>query len=338
MDSQITGFLYNTGMFGTCANPLHRGHVATILKAAGECRELYIVLSYSLQREETDYRLRHQWLAQTVSHLPHVHIIDLEDDAPTKEAYTEEHWQAGAEKIRQLIGKPVDAIYCGSDYCADRPSPYERHYPEARIIYTNRAEIPISSSAIRQAPRQHWQYLARAARPHFVRKVLIIGHESTGKSTMAQNLAALYDTEFVPELGRDVCARCGGTEYMLRGDFEEIVSAHRAAIVEACRRANRYLFIDTDAITTYWYASLSGIDMPRPTPDEFHLILFLEADVPFVQDDLRSAANNEGESRSEFSDALKQLYRDSGYSFHTIRGASYSERLSQAMQYIDSLS
>lgn len=337
MDKKITGFLYKTGMFGTCANPLHSGHVATILKAAGECRELYIVLSYSPLREEVDFRLRHQWLAQTVSHLPHVRIIDLEDDAPTKEAYTEEHWRAGAERVKQLIGKPVDVIYCGSDYCAAAPTPYERHYPGARIIYADRAQIPISSTAIRQAPLQHWQYLAKAARPHYVRKVLIIGHESTGKSTMVQNLATLYDTEFVPELGRDVCARCGGTDFMLRGDFEEIISAHRAAITEATRKANRYLFIDTDAVTTYWYAKLSGIDIARPTPDNFDLILFLEADVPFVQDGLRSEANNSDFSRSGVSKALKQFYRDFGFSFHTIHGASFSERLANAMQYIDSL-
>ena len=103
MDSQITGFLYNTGMFGTCANPLHRGHVATILKAAGECRELYIVLSYSLQREETDYRLRHQWLAQTVSHLPHVHIIDLEDDGTVKIMATTK--EDADEAIRRIKGQ-----------------------------------------------------------------------------------------------------------------------------------------------------------------------------------------------------------------------------------------
>ncbi len=337
MDKEITGVTYETGMFGTCANPLHQGHVSTILKAAGECRHLFVVLCYNPQRDEVDFRLRHQWLAQTTAHLTNVTIIDLEDDAPTKETYTEEHWQRGAEQVKQLIGKPVDAIYCGSDYQASTPSPYERYYPEARIIYTNREQIPISSTNIRRAPLKYWNYIAKAARPHYVRKVLIIGHESTGKSTLVQNLAYLYNTEFVAEYGRDVCERCGGTEYMLRKDFEEIVHTHRSLMTEACQQANRYLFIDTDALTTYWYAVLSNIEMEKPSPDSFDLILFLEADVPFVQDNLRSAENNEGDSRAKFSDSLKQFYRDHGYRFHTISGSTYTERLNKAMEYIDSL-
>lgn len=327
-------FLYNVGMFGTCANPLHLGHVATIIKAACECRELYIVLSYSKNRNEIDYRLRHQWIAQTVSHLPHVHIIDLEDDAPDKESYTETHWQQGAAEIKQRIGKPIDAIYCGSDYCSDPPSPYQRYYPEAKIIYTDRSQIPVSSTAIRQNPLRNWEYIAKAARPYFVKTVLIIGHESTGKSTLTQNLAELYNTEFISEYGRDVCARCGGTDYMLKADYEEIISMHRVNIMNARLRANRYLFIDTDALTTHWYAQLSGINFPRPTRDDFDLVLFLDANVPFIQDGLRSDENNTDTTRTYVSDTLKQYYLAAGYSFHVINGVTHAERLTQAIHYV----
>ncbi len=328
-------FLYGVGMFGTCANPLHQGHVSTIIKAACECRELYIVLSYSKKRNEIDYRLRHQWLVQTVQHLPHVHIIDMEDDAPSKEAYTETHWQQGAEEIKQRIGKPIDAIYCGSDYCSDTPSPYQRYYPNAQIVYTDRSLIPVSSSDIRQNPLKNWNFIAKAARPHFVKTILIIGHESTGKSTLTQNLSALYNTEFVSEYGRDVCERCGGTDFMLKADYEEIVSTHRTKIREARSKANRYLFIDTDALTTFWYAQLGGIDLPRPTRDDFDLVLFLDANVPFIQDGLRSNENNTDTARMSISDTLKQFYLTAGYSFRIINGTTHAERLLQAIQYIE---
>ena len=335
MDPQMKTFLYNVGMFGTCANPLHLGHVSTIIKAACECRELYIVLSYSKKRNEIDFRMRHRWLAQTVQHLPHVQIIDLEDDAPDKESYSETHWQQGAEEIKQRIGKPIDAIYCGSDYCSDIPSPYQKHYPNAKIIYTDRALIPISSTAIRQNPQRNWNYIAKAARPFFVKTVLIIGHESTGKSTLTQNLAALYNTEFVSEYGRDVCAECGGTDFMLRADYEKIIITHRIRIHEARNKANRYLFIDTDALTTFWYAQMDEIDLPRPTRDHFDLILFLDANVPFIQDGLRSEENNAGSARLAASDTLKQFYLAAGYSFRTINGTTHAERLAQAIQYIE---
>ena len=331
----MTAFLYEVGMFGTCANPLHQGHVATIIRAASECRELYVVLSYSHRRGEVDYRVRHQWIAQTVSHLPHVRIIDLEDDAPSKEAYSETDWQQGAAQVRNIIGRPIDAIYCGSDYKADGTSPYQSYYPEARVVYTDRSLIPVSSSAIRQNPLMHWHYLAKAARPYYVRNVLIIGHESTGKSTLTQNLASLYNTEAVMEYGRDVCARCGGTEFMVREDYEEIISVHRSRINDARRRAERYLFIDTDAHTTYWYAQQSGVDIEKPALDSFELVLFLSADVPFVQDGLRSDENNTDSTRAFVSDALKQFYLDAGCRFCVVDGATHAERLAQAVQYIE---
>ena len=333
MDKEMKGFLYEVGMFGTCANPLHRGHVATIIRAACECRELYVVLSYSRSREEVDFRLRHQWIYAAVSHLPHVRIIDLEDDAPSKELYSEEHWRRGAETVRGIIGKPVNAIYCGSDYGA--ASPYARYYPEARIITADRGVIPISSSEIRRAPLQYWDYLPQQVRPYYVRKVLIIGHESTGKSTMVQNLAALYNTEYVAEYGRDVCARCGGTDFMVKSDFEEIICEHRARIHAACHRANRFLFIDTDAVTTYWYSRFCDVGLPAPTPDVFDLILFLEADVPFVQDGLRSDENNAGDVRNEMSDEMKRFYREFGMEFYVIAGATYAERLAKTVECVE---
>ena len=79
---------------------------------------------------------------------------------------------------------------------------------------------------------------------------------------------------------------------MIKADYEEIISTHRTKIWEARSKANRYLFIDTDSLTTYWYAQLGEIDLPRPTCDDFDLILFLDANVPFIQDGLRSNESN----------------------------------------------
>ena len=123
---------------------------------------------------------------------------------------------------------------------------------------------------------------------------------------------------------------------MLKSDYEEIISKHRINIQEARLRANRYLFIDTEALTTHWYAQMSGIDLPQPTRDDFDLVLFLDANVPFIQDGLRSDENNTDTTRSSVSDTLKQYYLADGCSFHVIDGATYAERLAQTIQYIES--
>lgn len=92
MDKEANGFIYKVGMFGTCANPLHQGHVSVITKAASECQELYVVISYSQYRDEIDINIRHKWIEDTFTHLSNITIIHLEDDASSKELYSDEHW------------------------------------------------------------------------------------------------------------------------------------------------------------------------------------------------------------------------------------------------------
>jgi len=60
----------------------------------------------------------------------------------------------------------------------------------------------------------------------------------------------------------------------------QIISVHRVNMQKARLRSNRCLHIDTEALTTHSCARLSGIDLPRPSRDDFDLVLFLDANVP----------------------------------------------------------
>lgn len=348
-NKQLTmSYKYNIGMFGTCADPLHLGHVNLILRGAAECRRFYIVLCYNKAGNGIPYKTRHQWLFELTRHLPHVQILDLEDDAPTKADYTREHWAAGAAEIRQRIGAPIDVIYCGSDYTPQH-NPYRDFYPEAEICCIPREQLPISSTQIRTDPLRYWDYLAQPARPYFVKRVLVIGHESTGKSTLVQNLAHLYNTTSVAEYGRDMCERCGGAQYLTPQDYEEIIHRHKLNILRAQRHANKLLFIDTDALITYWFSCFEEERSPmfadtaeqkmqlRHIAGDYDLVLFLEANVPFVDDGLRYQHNNTNDLRIKLSDRLKALYTECGYRLTTISAPDFATRQRLAMQHIDAL-
>ena len=333
MDKEANGFIYQVGMFGTCASPLHQGHISVITKAASECQELYVVISYSQYRDEIDINIRHKWIEDTFTHLSNITIIHLEDDASSKELYSDEHWRMGSEKVKQTIGKHIDVIYCGSDYKTD--CPYKKYYTDIEIVFLERSDIPVSSTKIRENPLQYWSYLPKSVRQYFLRKVLIIGHESTGKSTMVQNLATIFNTEFVPEYGREVCERCGGTENMKKEDFEEIILKYQILIKNASQYANKLLFIDTDALTTYWFAKMSNIEIDPPIPDKFDLVIFLDSDVPFIQDGFRIEENNNQEYRQQVSDILKDFYKSFGYDFYVVNGHTYSERLNCVLSILN---
>jgi nicotinamide riboside kinase len=81
-----------------------------------------------------------------------------------------------------------------------------------------------------------------------VQRVVFVGAESTGKSTLSEYLARAYDTVAVPEIGRFIWEEKQGR--LGPDDYVEIAVKHRAAEDAALAQARRWLFVDTNALTT----------------------------------------------------------------------------------------
>lgn len=333
---------YKVGMFGGSFDPLHVGHIHDIIKAASICEELYIMISWCDGRESTSKELRYRWILNSTKHLSNVKVILVEDKAVSKDEYnTDFYWEQGANDIKCLIGKPIDAVFCGDDYLGTNR--FESLYcPESEVVYYRREEVPISSTEIREWAVNHWDYVPEVCKPFYTSKVLIVGGESTGKSTLAQNLALAYNTNFVSEVGRDTCEYAGGEEYMIADDLYENLLKQKVNAMEAAKHSNRILFVDTDAITTLFYAGFllkSNVQKRKcrdlaeaiNTINDWDLILFLEPTVEFVQDGTRNeeiAAN-----REKYSNQIKELLNKYGVKYHCI-GGDYLNRFAEAKYLI----
>ena len=79
-------------------------------------------------------------------------------------------------------------------------------------------------------------------------RVVFVGAESTGKSTLSDYLARAYGTVSVPEIGRFIWEEKQGK--LNADDYVEIALKHRAAEDAAMPQARRWLFVDTNALTT----------------------------------------------------------------------------------------
>ena len=333
---------YKVGMYGGSFDPLHLGHISDIIKAAAVCEKLYVVISWCEGRESTSKELRYRWILNSTRHLNNIKILLIEDTAISKEVYnTDFYWEKGAKDIKEAIGMPIDAVFCGSDYWGTNR--FESLYsPESQVIYFDRSEVPISSTDIRRWASGHWDYIPVVCKEFYVRKVLIVGGESTGKSTLAQNLALAYNTNFVEEVGRATCNYAGGEEYMIAEDLYENFLRQRVRIMDAVKGSNRLLFVDTDATTTLFYShfllsqgkQLNTCQKLAASINEtiqWDLVLFLEPDVDFIQDGTRNEQINA--DRKRYSDQIKQLLIAHDIAFVEITG-DYLQRFETAKKHI----
>jgi NadR type nicotinamide-nucleotide adenylyltransferase len=132
------------------------------------------------------------------------------------------------------------------------------------------------------------------------RVVVLHGIESTGKSTLAAELARALDTVWVPEYGREYCLE-HGTDCTPE-DLRTIARVQQGWIETARSESRPLLLADTDwLMTRAWHQAMIGTEMAGPAYAKADLYLHLAPDVSWIDDGLRLHA--EAEQRRHF-DAL----------------------------------
>ena len=289
--------------------PLHRGHELVIRRAL-EASDEVVVISYSKPEfPGCGPEQRERWLEAL---FPRARRLVLSDERlgpllPPNPEFTEVPANdADATTHRRFVGflcasilrLDVDAVFTGEDYgraFAHALTEYLRRHatPDAgvRHVLVDRTlgEAPVSGTAIRRDVHAHRRWLSPEVYGWFVRRVCLLGGESSGKSTLAQALARSYETEHVPEYGRELWVRrCGALAF---DDLRRIAERQVALEKVAARRANRLLFCDTSPLTTlcYSHCMFRGADpvVERLASREYDLCVLCADDFDFVQDGTR---------------------------------------------------
>lgn len=329
------------GMYGGSFNPLHLGHVNDIIMASSYVEELYLILSVTDDLNEIDHRIRFMWLKNVTKDMPNVRIIKIFDKSTGKDVYD---WENGRDDIINAIDKHIDIVFCGDDYKGTNR--FESLYENSQIYYFNRSEINISSTEIRKNPYKNFNYLPDIVKPYYTKKVIVVGTESCGKSTLVRNLSKTYNTTYVKEVGRDICEEAGGIDNMLPEHYEEIIYEHKIIENEMFRKANKVLFIDTDALITLYYYKLQfgeteeykeafeRLATSTANLNKYDLWLYLEPDVKWIQDGTRTYGENE--VRIQNNKILKNILADLNIKYECING-NYLERFTKSKILIDKL-
>ena len=131
-------------------------------------------------------------------------------------------------------------------------------------------------------------------RPTDLVRICVTGPESTGKTTLARELALWLDTEWVPEASRLYAERVARP--LVASDVTPIAREHEAladaAALRARGRAARVLVLDTDLVSTIVYARHYYGAAPRWIEAAEHarradLYLLCDVDVPWEADGIR---------------------------------------------------
>lgn len=171
-------------------------------------------------------------------------------------------------------------------------------------------------------------------------KVVIFGPESTGKTTISQQLARHYNTVWVVEYAREYLQdKWNNTRKTCEThDLIPIAEGQMRLENELAKRADKVLICDTDLLETKVYSQEYYGGFVDPKLDEaaqtnyYDLYLLTYIDTPWEADDLRDRP----ELRQEMFDAFEQALKDHNKNYILLKGDKQT-RLETATKAIDKL-
>lgn len=308
--------------------PPHQGHCYLIDFARHFADSLTVVVG-SLAAEPIPGELRYLWMKEL---FPQVEVLHLQDENPQ---YPEEHpdfWEIWKASLERVITRPVDYLFASEAY-GEKLAEVLR----ARFIPSNhsRSLIPISGTEIRRAPLKHWEFLPPVVRPHFAKRVLVFGPESTGKTTLSRQLAEEFGGAWVPEYARSYLE--GREDSFTLSDMEIIARGQWASEEATLRQGKPLVVLDTDPLTTkLWSQELFG-EVPESVEllaqqGLYDLTLLLDVDVPWVEDLQRYRPHR----RREFYDMCVEALESAGRNYRVVRG-NWNERWDLARESVKNL-
>jgi HTH-type transcriptional regulator, transcriptional repressor of NAD biosynthesis genes len=340
--------------------PPHLGHHVLIRAAAAASRRV-TVLVLAHPAESIPLMDRVHWLREVHSSDRQVtihgaidpHPIDYEDAAV---------WNLHEAEFRRALAEvtdaPVSAVFSSEPY---GPELARRFGAVSVDVDPDRTLLPVSGTSVRADPVARWEEVSEPVRGWLARRVVVIGAESTGTTTVS---LALRDalrarggshglTRWVPEYGREYTvdklasdravaivrgAPVPPMEALVWRTAEFVSIARRQNELEdlAARMGGPVLVCDTDAFATgIWHERYLGAAARAVDALARHHPLYLlthHEGVPFEQDGIR-----DGEAiRAWMTGRLEAASADSGRRTVVLRGP-LEERVADGLAAIDQL-
>ncbi|QQS22109.1 AAA family ATPase [Candidatus Saccharibacteria bacterium] len=299
--------------------PPHLGHNFLINTALKDCNDVDVLVvdnpAYNIAAE-----LRRAWLQ---AHHPSAHVMIIPD------INNDDDSVAWAAHTMQFLGYKPDVVYSSEDY----GGPWA-HYMGARSVVVDKARetVPISGTKVRANLLESWQYLSDEVRAGLCLRIVVVGAESTGTTTLARDLAEALHVPWVPEIGRyytESILTCGAD--WQNDDFYRIGRLQQAYEREIAARSKGVIVCDTNAVATQlwqrrYLGKTTSIMRQIAARDKADLYIITGDEIPFVQDGIRDGEHIRHEMHRWFTTYIAKLR----VPCLVVRG-SHSERLAKSL-------
>ncbi len=167
-----------------------------------------------------------------------------------------------------------------------------------------------------------------------VKKIVVIGPESTGKSTLSYDLANALQTVWVPEYARTYLENMNRP--YTENDLLQIAEGQLQAEDQLLDKADKFLVCDTDLyVLKVWSENSYGRCHPwileQIAARQYDMYLLTDIDIAWEDDPLRE--HPQPEMRAYFYNIYKEIVVNSGLPFAFISGTP-QQRVQQALNAI----
>lgn len=328
---------YKNGLVLGKIYPITKGHLYLIDTAIENCDMVHVILTHN-KLQSIPGEIRYESLKSIYKNKKYVKIYSVSDDGLPQydcECKTlDEFYSYWIPLVYDTVDE-LDCVFTSEDYGVEF-SKYLgiEHY----LVDKDRIKYPISGTKVRENPLENWDLIAKEIQYFFVKRIVVMGPESTGKSTMVKKLSEYYNTNFVEEWGRTFYENNGNKIEL--NDFITISNERQDLENSLIKDSNKILFSDTEDITTYIFSKLFFPNDYTKIEEYFlekiknskkyDLYILLKTDCDGVQDGTREFLNKRDE---HYSLILNELIRNN-CNFVEI-GGSFDERFNESISIIE---
>lgn len=271
-----------TGMTLGKYAPLHKGHQLVIETALAEMDHIIVLIYDCPEVCPWPLNVRAGWIRDLY---PQVEIMECWD-GPTEIGNTPDIQQTHDDYLRKrLSGRNVTNFY-SSEFYGDHVSKALKAVN--RLVDPDRLLNPVSGTAIRQNLFEHRSAIHPQVYRDLIVNVVFLGAPSTGKTTLARELAKFHNTTWMPEHGREYWIKHQKNRRLTLTQLVELAKGHLQQEDSLLSEADRYLFTDTNALTTFIFSQYyHGAADPRlsqladAAASRYDLVFLCDTDIPF---------------------------------------------------------